>query len=145
MADADVLVVGSVFGGAFAAARLTAAGVRVIVIERGPWRDTVPVRSLGIEERAPLPCGRRFASHVLRTLRSPWLPGGVTLNRKGTLRAYVGKGLWTPACTSSVGGGSHAYGGLNMGPAVDGYAAVQPAARGRQVCCGALQSMPSSK
>ena len=120
MADADVLVVGSGFGGAFAAARLTAAGVRVIVIERGPWRDTVPVRSLGIEERAPLPCGRWFASHMLRTLRSPWLPGGVTLNRKGLFELYVGKGL-NVACTSSVGGGSHAYGGLNMRPAVDGY------------------------
>ena len=120
MADADVLVVGSGFGGAFAAARLTAAGVRVIVIERGPWRDTVPVRSLGIEEPAPLPCGRRFASHMFRTLRSPWLPVGVTLNRKGLFELYVGKGL-NVACTSSVGGGSHAYGGLNMRPPVDGY------------------------
>jgi cholesterol oxidase len=120
MADVDVLVIGSGFGGATAAARLTEAGLRVTVVERGPWRDTVPVRSMGIEERAPLPYGRRFASHVLRTLRSPWLRGGVTLNRKGLFELYVGKGL-NVACASSVGGGSHAYGGLNMRPAVEGY------------------------
>lgn len=120
MAVADVLVIGSGFGGATAAARLTAAGVRVTVIERGPWRDTVPVRSMGIEQRAPLPYGRHFVSHVLRTLRTPWLPRAVTLNRKGLFEIYLGKGL-NVACTSSVGGGSHAYGGLNMRPAVDGY------------------------
>lgn len=120
MTDADVLVIGSGFGGATAAARLTAAGARVTLIERGPWRDTMPVRSMGIEERAPLPYGRHFASHVLRTLRSPRSPLAPTLNRKGLFDIYVGKGL-NVACTSSVGGGSHAYGALNMRPMVEGY------------------------
>lgn len=120
MANADVLVIGSGFGGAMAAARLTAAGARVTMIERGPWRDTVPVRSMGIEQRAPLPYGRHFATHVLRTLRSPRTPSALTPNRKGLFDIYVGKGL-NVACTSSVGGGSHAYGALNLRPMVDGY------------------------
>src|SRR5438552_9662104 len=120
MPDTDVLVIGSGFGGSISAARLTAAGLRVTVIERGPWRDTVPVRSMGIEERAPLPYGRRFASHLLRTVRSSWFPAaGLTLNKRGLFEVYLGKGL-NVVCTSGVGGGSHAYGGLNVPPTVEG-------------------------
>lgn len=121
MANADVLVVGSGFGGSISAARLAAAGARVVVLERGPWRDTVPVRSMGIEERSPLPQGPHMLSHLVRTIRGPWLrPDGWTLNSHGFFDAWLGKGL-NVLCSSSVGGGSHAYAGLNVRPAIEGY------------------------
>ena len=53
----DVVVIGSGFGGSIAANRLAATGMEVLVLERGPWRDTLPIRSLDIESRAPLPYG----------------------------------------------------------------------------------------
>ena len=55
----DVVVIGSGFGGSIAANRLAATGMEVLLLERGPWRDTLPIRSLGIEAREPLPCGWR--------------------------------------------------------------------------------------
>ena len=44
--NADILVIGSGFGGAVAASVLAEAGLNVTLLERGPWRDTVPVRSM---------------------------------------------------------------------------------------------------
>ena len=41
----DFLIIGSGFGGAVAAHELTQAGAKVTLIERGPWRDTLPMRS----------------------------------------------------------------------------------------------------
>ena len=46
--EADVVIVGSGFGGSISANRLALAGLKVLVLERGPWRDSLPVRSMGI-------------------------------------------------------------------------------------------------
>jgi len=112
----DVIVIGSGFGGSACATRLVEAGLKVLLIERGPWRDTVPVRSMGISARAPFPRGRRALLSLVRTLRNSWIPGGsVTLNRKGLFDIYLGSGLHV-VCSSGVGGGSHVYSGLNVRP-----------------------------
>ena len=49
----DAIVIGSGFGGAVTAARLAEGGVGVTLLERGPWRDTMATRSMGIAERTP--------------------------------------------------------------------------------------------
>ena len=46
--QAEIVVIGSGFGGAIAAKRLADAGRDVLMLERGPWRDTVPNRSVGL-------------------------------------------------------------------------------------------------
>jgi len=117
----EVIVIGSGFGGSVCASRLAEAGLSVTLVERGPWRDTVPVRSMGIAARAPLPRGARGLFGLLRGLRSEKLPsGGATLNKRGLFELHVSKGL-NILCSSNVGGGSHVYAGLNMPPPEPGY------------------------
>ena len=65
--DSDVIIIGSGFGGSISANRLALAGLKVLVLERGPWRDSLPVRSMGIERRAPFPYGMKSVTHLLRT------------------------------------------------------------------------------
>ena len=116
MATTQIIVIGSGFGGAVAAARLVEAGLAVTLIERGPWRDTVPVRSMGIAARAPFPHGRGALKRLIRSIRGNLLPGGsITVNRKGLFEIHFGKGLHVVS-SSGVGGGSHVYAGLNMRP-----------------------------
>ena len=64
--EADVVVIGSGFGGSISANRLSLAGLKVLVLERGPWRDLLPVRSMGIARRAPFPYGMKSVTHLLR-------------------------------------------------------------------------------
>lgn len=117
----DVVVIGSGFAGTMAAERLVAAGLSVVMLERGPWRDTVPVRSMGIAERTPFPRGRGLFIRALRNIHHRWLPkGGVMLNRRGLFEVVVGEGI-SSACSSSVGGGSHVYSAVFRYPQVEGF------------------------
>lgn len=117
----DIAIIGSGFGGAFAAHVLTETGLRVTLLERGPWRDTLPVRSMEIPERAPLPRGVGMFSGLLRTLgANAWLPEAMCLNRHGLFEFYLAEGVRI-ACSSGVGGGSHVWSGATVRPLVPGY------------------------
>jgi cholesterol oxidase len=114
----DVVVIGSGFGGSVAANRLAATGMEVLVLERGPWRDTLPIRSLDIESRAPLPYGWRAMTHLLRSVHLG--PLDLTLNRAGLFEFFYTPGLDVLAA-SGVGGGSIAWGGLLAPPPDPAY------------------------
>ncbi|WP_435927013.1 GMC family oxidoreductase [Dryocola sp. BD613] len=116
----EVLIIGSGFGGAIAARRLAAAGRDVLMLERGPWRDTVPNRSIGLKNLVPLPQGSKAFTHGLRTVGSHLFRKTLTLNKKGFIEAYAGKGI-NIICSSGVGGGSHVYAGFLDRPLVANY------------------------
>jgi cholesterol oxidase len=116
----ETVVIGSGFGGAIAAKYLADAGREVLMLERGPWRDTVPNRSAGLNNLAPLPQGRKAISHGLRSLGSHRLKKFVLLNKKGFIEAFSGKGI-NIICSSSVGGGSHVYAAMLAKPSDPDY------------------------
>lgn len=116
----EVLVIGSGFGGAITAKRLVDAGCNVVMLERGPWRDTVPTRSIGMVDPAPLPQGAKAFTYGLRSIRSHLSKRQLLLNRKGFVEAYHGDGI-NVVCSSNVGGGSHIYAGMLAKPASPTY------------------------
>lgn len=118
MSDYDAVVIGSGFGGSISANRLAHAGKKVLVLERGPWRDTVPVRSMGIEQRAPLPYGMKMLTHLFRTLH--FGKYSATLNKDGLFELFATRNLHVLA-VSSVGGASIAWGGLLQPPVDPAY------------------------
>lgn len=107
---------GSGFGGAVVASRLASAGFRVKVIERGPWRDTLPVRSAAVARRSALPA-QAGMRQVLRKLYPSLGPGrGLLVNKRGLLELHA-LGDFQALCSSSVGGGSHVWSALIEEPA----------------------------
>jgi len=111
--QADIVVIGSGFGGSVAANRLVLAGKRVQLLERGPWRDSLPVRSMGIERRSPFPLGGKAFTHFFHSLHRGRL--SVRLRKTGMYELVSFPGLYALAA-SAVGGGSTAYGGLLVPP-----------------------------
>lgn len=119
--DADVLIVGSGFGGTFAADALVKAGAKVVVVERGPWRHTAPLAHLEGVPRRPLPSGRHALTHLVREVHARWLPkAGLRLHRHGLFDLHV-QGAMSVLCSSGVGGGSHVYSAMNTRPARADY------------------------
>ena len=117
----QVVVIGSGFAGSVAAMSLSQAGFAVTLIERGPWRDTVPVRSMKIPNRTPLPRGWSGLLRLVRSVNNNKLfRGRVTMNKRGLFEVFFAKGL-NVVCSSGVGGGSHVYAGLNVPPPDENY------------------------
>lgn len=118
--EVEILVIGSGFGGSVAAKRLSEAGRDVLMLERGPWRNTVPMRSTGMDDLAPLPQGTKAFTYGLRSIGAGFLKNEIVLNKKGFVEAYVGDGI-NVICSSNVGGGSHIYGAMLGRPAKPNY------------------------
>lgn len=115
----DTIIIGSGFGGAVAGNKLSARGESVLMLERGPWRDTQPVRALGISDRSPLPRGWLALTHTVRNLQLPLLPA-IKLKAAGLFELFYNKDM-SIVCSSGVGGGSHVYSALNVCPAEKNY------------------------
>lgn len=108
--NTEVLVIGSGFAGAVTASRLVEQGRQVVMLERGPWRNTLPTATMNIRETAELP--RAGWTHLFRNALASvsdfrLTPArGIGLNRKSGTFEINNHAHFLSICTSQVGGGS---------------------------------------
>ena len=128
----DAIVVGSGFGGSITAARLAQKGLKVLILERGPWWGPA---GEGQEDslRRPFPQGAG-ATRLVRNVRMArsqksreWL-----LNKDGWLETHLFDHLLT-VTGSGVGGGSLIYTNILHQPDDDFFQGFPPEITAREM------------
>ncbi len=123
--ETEILVIGSGFGGSVAAARLSEAGRDVVLLERGPWRDTLPAVSMNVRDRIALPRASwwQMISKSVSTFVGRRLTGarGMPFNRRhGMFEINNYRGV-VSVCANQVAGGSLVWGGVVSRPLSPDY------------------------
>lgn len=117
----DCIVIGSGLGGSISAYELSKGGLKVCLIERGPWRESEEVKKQNIKNTAPLPAGLGFAKNIAHRIHHRWFPSGMLqINKTGLFEIFSSKDI-NVICSNSVGGGSHVYAGLHSRPFLKDY------------------------
>jgi cholesterol oxidase len=122
----DAIVVGSGFGGSVCAARLAERGMRILVLERGPWWGPLQ-RGRPNAERRDLPRGPWGVRKLLRNVR-------VARNGRRFEKIIFADGLLevhrfnhlNAVTASGVGGGSHIYAGILEEPPAEFFDCFPP-------------------
>lgn len=119
--DYDVVVIGSGFGGSVSAATLVDVGHKVLMLERGPWRDTEPVRDAGIQNRSQFPRKLGLYTRSISRIAAPFTKAaGIKVNTCGLFDIHINPDM-TVISSNGVGGGSHIYSAMNVKPENDDF------------------------
>lgn len=115
------LIIGTGFGGSISAHRLTEAGHRVTILERGKRWIITPERDT-------------FTTMGSSDKRAGWLTNRAPIGIHSVIQRYIGMvELWKGenidiTCGAGVGGGSLAYAGMMVRPRKDHFEQIFPAA-----------------
>jgi cholesterol oxidase len=129
----DAIVVGAGFGGSVCAARLAERGMRVLILERGPWWGPLQ-RGRSKRDRREFPRGILRARKLLRNLHVARRGRRfeLLLNADGLLELHRFDHL-DSITASGVGGGSHIYTAILEEPPPQFFDAFPPEITGEEM------------